>query len=111
MDQLSPGTERAGVRQRGGGWVLGREWPVRDSVLPQLEPHSALVAAFRGATALGSLGRGGPVVKEVGQYPLSLDQQTLSECALGEMSKSPLGGLHFSDLFAACKLGLMEAVR
>lgn len=46
--------------------------PVRDSVL-QLEPHSALVAAFRGQ--LGSLGRG-PVVKEVGQYPLSLDQQT-----------------------------------
>lgn len=96
------------MRQRGGGWVLGREWPERDSVLPQLEPHSACL--LRGNCS-GEPGQRRSCSQGGGRYPSSLDQQTLSECALGEMNKSPLGGLHFSDLFATYKLGLMEAVR
>lgn len=78
LNQLSPDTGRAGVRQRGWGWVLDSEWPVRDGVLPQLEPHSALVAAFWGATALRSLGRGGPIVtrgRAVSLEPGSADTQ------------------------------------
>lgn len=63
LNQPSPGTEGAGGRQRRGGRVLATEWPhVRGSILPPLEPHSALVAAFWGATALWSLGRGVPTV-------------------------------------------------
>ena len=50
-------------------------------------------------------------MQEAGQCPKSLDQLTLSECALGGMNEAHCGGFTSLNLFSTRKVGLLEAAR